>query len=79
MKEKIMNEILTLLAVGLIGAVLFIFLRGFVLWYFRISELVSVLKEIRDRLPAPRIQATVDSSDPAPGAFEKWAARFLRA
>jgi hypothetical protein len=74
-----MDHFLALIAVTLIGVVLFILLRGAVLWYFGISELIAVLKEIRGRLPAPKIQATVDSSVPVPGALEKWVAKILRA
>jgi hypothetical protein len=46
-----------------------VLLRGLVLWYFRITEMIEVLKEIRDRLPAP--QKKTAQPDPAPGFLER--------
>jgi hypothetical protein len=36
-----------------VSALVLFVLRAVVLWYFKIGELVSLLREIRDRLPPP--------------------------
>lgn len=36
-----------------VGLLAFVLLRVFVLWYFRIDEIVLLLRQIRDRLPPP--------------------------
>jgi hypothetical protein len=70
------SEIVTIVFVGVIGVALFLALRSIVLWYFCIPELISVLEEIRDRLPKPK---PVASPAPVRGPVEKWVARSIRA
>lgn len=48
-----LNGFSFLLAGILIPLVLFLVGREIVLWYFKINEVVTLLREIRDRLPQP--------------------------
>ena len=73
-----MNPMITLIALCVVAMIVFMALRSFFLWYFKIDERVILLREIRDRLPAPKVRPSVESPAVAPGAVEKWAARLLR-
>jgi hypothetical protein len=44
------ESIITLVVAGLIGLIVFLTLRGIVLWYFKINEMSDTLFEIRDLL-----------------------------
>lgn len=49
-----------LLVITAVWVAVFLIFRAFVLWYWRVSEIVDLLKDIRDRLPTARTAA--DSS-----------------
>jgi hypothetical protein len=69
---------IALIALCVVAMVVFMALRSFFLWYFKIDERIELLREIRDRLPAIKVQSAAKPPISAPGAAEKWAARLLR-
>lgn len=64
-----LNGFSFLLASILIPIVLFLIGREIVLWYFKVNEVVTLLREIRDRLPEPRPMPTTQRpAQPRPAA-----------
>ena len=66
------NALLILAIVIAVAAAVFLICRAFVLWYWRVGEIVDLLAEIRDRLPVPPDDESVPTHRPTSSSAKKF-------